>query len=166
LNFAVFDESSCELQTLRTSETTGQIVSLRSRGLTSFLFGCLVESFEKLLAELTISLGDQAQDFAADVWSAPHDNRPALGFHPLHVFRAFLRSFCIDNLCRFPGTPEHLSRPLRIRIPEHIRGPRLHPGSSRLILKTARLIRETGNERNRNGPLLRCLGVRFFIVCF
>ena len=166
LNFAIFDKASCQLQTLGATEPVTEIVSLIRCGLTSFFLGRFVEGFEKFLAEFAIAFCDQAQNFAAQVWSATQDDRPALRFHPLHVFRAFLCRFSIDNLRSLPRPPEEFPRPFRIRIPKHIRRARLHTRPPRLILKTARLIRETGDERNRNSTLLGRLGLRFFVAGF
>ena len=66
----------------------------------------------------------------------------------------------IDNLSRFPSAPKEFASAFGIAVPEDIGGSCLHARAPRLIFETARLIGESGDERDRDSALLR--GVRVF----
>jgi hypothetical protein len=162
-NFAVFDESSRELQTLRRTEACVRIVAaLICRGLASFFLRRFVERFEKLFAEFTVALGDQTKYFTAQVRTAANHDWSAFGFHSLHVFSAFLCGFGVDSLSRFPGTAEKFASAFGIGVPQNVGGSRLHARASRLVFKGAGLVREARHEGNRDGWLLCGFDVSLF----
>jgi hypothetical protein len=162
-NFAVFDEPSRELQTLRGAESSAWIFqALLGCCFASFFLGRVVERFEKLLAEFAIAFGDESQDFAAQIWTAAEYGRPAFGFQSLHLLGAFLCGVSVNGLGGFPGAAEELSGAFGVGVPEYVSGSRLHACATCLVLEAAGLVRETADEGNRDCSLLRGLGVSFF----
>src|SRR6185369_15590427 len=101
-DFTVFDEPSCELQTLRYAELRAGIVATLICGSFVALFlVCFVQDFEKLFAEFAIALGDESQDFTANIRTAANNDWLARSFQPLHFFGAFLCGFGVDDFRRF-----------------------------------------------------------------
>jgi hypothetical protein len=66
---------------------------------------------------------------------------------------------------RFPRAAEEFASAFGIAVPENIGCSCLHTRAPCLILKTARFIRERGDEGDRDGALLCSVGV-FFSVGF